>query len=159
MEAIGSILWQVLVPLIIMAVGLIVTMVFKRLLGDWKDKAVYAEALEALQEGIDAAQEDFVVWRKRAAADGKLTAMERRQAMKLAWSHTKDVATGPAGELVLSWGWGRVQSLIKQLLAKRDNGKAKVKVDVNASKVVEPAAAGAGGDADRAAAESAENEG
>lgn len=155
MEAIGSILWQVLVPLIIMAVGLIVTMVFKRLLGDWKDKAVYAEALEALQEGIDAAQEDFVVWRKRAAADGKLTAMERRQAMKLAWSHTKDVATGPAGELVLSWGWGRVQSLIKQLLAKR----GKEKINVNIPKAPEPIVVGSADPVAQPAAESAENEG
>lgn len=42
------------------------------------------QVAEAIKVGVDQTQEEFVIWAKRAAADGKLTKEERQQAMELA---------------------------------------------------------------------------
>ena len=76
------------------------------------------EAMQALLEGMAKAQDEIVREAKKAAADGKLTKDEIKAAEKMAIEHAVMVAKGPAKELVLSWGERKIQSLIKQLLAR-----------------------------------------
>jgi len=76
------------------------------------------EAVQALLAGMAKAQDEVVREAKKAAADGKLTKEEIKTARLTAISHAREVATGPAKELLLSWGEDRLDSLIKQLLAK-----------------------------------------
>lgn len=76
------------------------------------------EAMQALLEGMARAQDEIVREAKKAAADGKLTKEEINAAEQLAIKHAIAVAGGPAKELILSWGERRIQSLIKQLLAR-----------------------------------------
>jgi len=76
------------------------------------------EAVQCLLEGMAEAQESFVRGAKKAAADGKLTPEEIKQAKTLAIGHALTVAKGPALNVLKTMGEKRMGSLIKQLLAK-----------------------------------------
>lgn len=76
------------------------------------------EAVQAVLAGMAKAQNEVVRDAKAAAADGKLTKDEIAHARRVAIDHAKEVAVGPAKDLLMSWGADRMDSLIKQLLAK-----------------------------------------
>lgn len=77
------------------------------------------DAIEALRVGVDKTEGDFVEWRKRASADGKLTKDEIAQAQQLAISHAKDIASGPALNLLKSWGTSVIMSYITRIIEKK----------------------------------------
>ena len=82
------------------------------------------EASEAEKKAIDALlvgmaeQQPIVNGIKKAAADGKITKDEAKAIEAEALKIAKEIATGPAKDVVLNWGEKEVSSLIKQLLAK-----------------------------------------
>jgi len=82
------------------------------------------EAVQAILAGMAKAQNDVVREAKAAAADGKLTKDEIASARSVAIDHAKEIAKGPAKDLLMSWGKDRLDSLIKQLLAKFKKPKA-----------------------------------
>ena len=77
------------------------------------------KAMEAVEEGMEHAQEEFVVWKKRASADGKLSKEERAEAREIALKHAKSIATGPAGKLLASWAKEKVGARIQRILNKK----------------------------------------
>ena len=82
------------------------------------------EASEAEKKAIDALligmseQQPIANGIKKAAADGKITKEEAKNLEDEALKIAKEIATGPAKEVVLNWGEKEIGSLIKQLLAK-----------------------------------------
>ncbi|TRZ51629.1 MAG: hypothetical protein D4S01_04380 [Dehalococcoidia bacterium] len=76
------------------------------------------ESMQCLLDGMSLAQETLVREAKQAAEDGKLTKDEIKKAEAIALEYAKDIATGPAKDIVVSWTERRVSALIKQLLAK-----------------------------------------
>lgn len=92
----------------------------------WKfrnNQAVH-DAIEALRVGVDKSQADFVEWRKRAAADGKLTREEIKEAERIALEHAKEIAKGPALELLKNWGTSIISSYIARIIEKKKNPAA-----------------------------------
>lgn len=115
----------VLVPTlaaVIAAVGAFVIAYIKR----WSDRllekmdASEAEraAVEALMAGMELAQEDIVEDLKKKAADGKLTAEERREALDYAIRAAKGLAKGPALAVLTTSSRERLGAWAKQILAK-----------------------------------------
>ena len=76
------------------------------------------ESMQCLLEGMAEAQDDIVREAKAASSDGKLTKEEIAAAGTLALRHAREVAMGPAKDIVCSWSSRRASSLIKQLLSK-----------------------------------------
>jgi len=74
-------------------------------------------AIDALLQGM-AQQQPIANGIKKAAADGKISKEEAKQLEAAALKTAKELATGPARDIVLSWGEEKVSSLIKQLLSK-----------------------------------------
>ena len=76
------------------------------------------EAIQCILEGMAKAQEEIVRKAKAVSADGKLSPEEIKEAKDMAITQALNVANGPAKDLLISWSEERVESLIKQLLAK-----------------------------------------
>jgi len=79
-------------------------------------QGVEAEAIDTLRNAVSTVGDDFVVWRKRAAKDGKLTAEERAEAKKLAMDKAKDLASGPVLRLFTKWGTDKLSALINRVV-------------------------------------------
>lgn len=114
-----------LLPTVITVVGILATLAIaylktwsKRLMEKWKASDAEKEAVNALLQGVEFAQEHLVVELKRGAKDGKLTKEERSQALDLAISHAKKVAAGPGKDLLLTWSRERMGGLVKQILSR-----------------------------------------
>jgi len=75
------------------------------------------KAIDALLVGM-AEQQPIANGIKKATADNKITKEEARSLEGAAWEVAKEIATGPAKDVVLNWTKGQVSSFIKQLLAK-----------------------------------------
>lgn len=75
-------------------------------------------AMQLLLDGMSLAQESLVREAKLASADGKLTSEEIKKAEAIALEYAKDLAEGPALDIIKSWTERRASSLIKQLLSK-----------------------------------------
>jgi len=103
-------------------IGIILTWLFKRFFGYLITKAeenkVLKEAIEALAEGTAAVQDSFIREIKAKSQDNKLTKNEVIEATELAMKHAKSVATGPALEILKTWGIAKASSVIKRILAK-----------------------------------------
>jgi hypothetical protein len=118
-------MFEVIEPAIWSAVGVLLLWAIGVALKKFKENEILAQVYDAIRVGVDAAQEDYVVWHKRASADGKLTAAERREAMDIAYQHAKALLTGPAALLLMSWGWSKIQSVIKQQVEKKKQSGSK----------------------------------
>ena len=110
-------LWNVMVTdtawsLITLAVGAVMGFIWRFL----AKKGVEAQTVDTLRNAVATVGEDFVVWRKRAADDGKLTSDERAEARTLAVAKAKELATGPVLRLLLKWGEGRISALINRIV-------------------------------------------
>ena len=110
----------VIVQGIVAIIGLFIIYAFKKWMVKYNETELFREALKALQIGIDATQEDFVAWAKRAREDGKLTKEERAEAMIMAKNHAlTHLDTGsPVFQIVKNWTIDEVNSYIKRLLNK-----------------------------------------
>ena len=116
---------ETLVQILGMVVGIAASVVayairkvVNRLLVKMEANDQQKEAIDALLEGMAVAQEALVREAKLAAQDGKLTKEEIEKAKALAIEHAKMVLKGPAKDLFFSWSQSRLDSIIKQLLAK-----------------------------------------
>ena len=76
------------------------------------------EAIAAIMAGVAVAQDTLVDEAKKVSADGKLTKEEIEEAKKIAYDYALEIATGPVKDLLLTWGKTRVDSVVKNLLAK-----------------------------------------
>ncbi len=97
------------------ALGLALLWLVKKIFADYSQRQIYTQALAALEEGWAIAQEDFVIWAKRAKADGKLSQDEREEARKLAYEHALKIATGPARELLQAWTQDKILALLSKI--------------------------------------------
>jgi hypothetical protein len=77
---------------------------------------VETEAVDTLRNAVSLVGEDFVVWRKRANEDGKLTAGERTEAKDLAISKAYEIATGPVAKMLTKWGTVKLSALITRVV-------------------------------------------
>ena len=77
---------------------------------------VETEAVDTLRNAVSLVGEDFVVWRKRANADGKLTAEEREEAKTLAIAKAHTLATGPVARMLTKWGVQKLSALITRVV-------------------------------------------
>jgi hypothetical protein len=110
------------VAAIIAAVGAFVIAYIKK----WSDKLLERmnasdaerQAVEALMAGMELAQEEIVNDLKIKAADGKLTADERREVLDFAIERAKALAKGPALEVLKASSRERLGAWAKQILAK-----------------------------------------
>jgi hypothetical protein len=99
----------------------------------WKT-GVRADAIAALEHGIQDAEEQLVAELKADTEDGKLTADEIKRAKALAYKCALEVATGPALKLLEQWGSDIAGNLISQLVQGKKTAAANTVV-VNASSV------------------------
>jgi predicted RNA binding protein with dsRBD fold (UPF0201 family) len=81
-----------------------------------RKQGIENEAIDALRDGIAQTGDEFVAFRKRAAADGKLTEEEREEAKQLAISNALAMAKGPAYKLLVSWGMPKLQGLVARIV-------------------------------------------
>jgi hypothetical protein len=77
---------------------------------------VETEAVDTLRNAVSLVGDDFVVWRKRANADGKLTAEEREEAKTLAINKARELATGPVLRMLTKWGTTKLSALITRVV-------------------------------------------
>tara|TARA_R100001039_G_C1737495_1_gene46887 strand:- start:119 stop:472 length:354 start_codon:yes stop_codon:yes gene_type:complete len=77
---------------------------------------VETEAVDTLRNAVSLVGDDFVVWRKRANEDGKLTAGERTEARDLAIAKAKELATGPVARVLTKWGVQKLSALITRVV-------------------------------------------
>ena len=77
---------------------------------------VETEAVDTLRNAVSLVGEDFVVWRKRANEDGKLTAGERTEAKDLAIAKAHTLATGPVARMLTKWGVQKLSALITRVV-------------------------------------------
>jgi len=77
---------------------------------------VETEAVDTLRNAVSLVGDEFVVWRKRANADGKLTAEEREEAKNLAISKAHALATGPVARMLTKWGVQKLSALITRVV-------------------------------------------
>jgi hypothetical protein len=110
--------WSLIIGTVATCVLTVLSYYIKKLIDGAIAKNQDNEALQCLLEGMAVAQEEVVRQAKAMAEDGKLTKEEIEAAKTMAWEHAKEIATGPAKDIVLSWTKERVASLIKQLLSK-----------------------------------------
>lgn len=85
----------------------------------WKllrSKGIEDQAIDTLRTAVAQVGDDFVVWRKRAAADGKLTKEERTQAVDLAKAKAMELASGPVLRLLLRWGEDKLNGLVTRVV-------------------------------------------
>lgn len=101
--------------------GVLVVNLLNKFVKKYVSDNVFNEALDALREGIDVAEDEFVRWAKRSAEDGKLNKEEIYEAMELAREHALAVLDGPAYDLLASFSKERIYSLIKQLLGDKND--------------------------------------
>jgi len=100
--------WNVVGAGLLFVLGLVMNLLRK--------KGVEEQAIDTLRTAIAQVTDDFVVWRKRAAADGKLTKEERTQAVDLAKAKAKELASGPVLKLLLRWGEDRLSGLVSRIV-------------------------------------------
>ena len=77
---------------------------------------VETDAVDTLRNAVSLVGDDFVVWRKRASADGKLTAEEREEAKDLAISKARELATGPVLRMLTRWGTWKLTALVNRIV-------------------------------------------
>ena len=77
---------------------------------------VETEAGDTLRSAVAQVGDDFVVWRKRANADGKLTAEEREEAKTLAIAKAHTLARGPVSRMLTKWGVQKLSALITRVV-------------------------------------------
>ena len=77
---------------------------------------VETEAVDTLRNAVSLVGDDFVVWRKRANADGRLTEGERTEARDLAIAKAKELATGPVLRMLTKWGTTKLSALITRVV-------------------------------------------
>ncbi len=127
-EVISDAWWVPMLGTIAAVIGSVVVYLFRKLINKAIAKMdldeAEKEAVQAVLAGMAKAQNEIVHEAKIAAADGKLTKVERENAQRLAVDHAKEIAKGPAKDLLMSWGKDRLDSLIKQLLAKFKKSKS-----------------------------------
>lgn len=111
-DAAANVVFTVVVPAIIVGVG---TMLGKR----YKDETLKADVLKNIENAVDIVQDEYAVWRKRAHADGKLTAEERAEALALAKTKAVAIAQGPAAEIIKNLAVYEFNSIVKRILAAR----------------------------------------
>lgn len=80
------------------------------------DRQGEQEAVDVLRDAVAATQDEFVIFAKRAAADGKLSDKERQEAKELAIKKAKSMATGPALKVIQAWGEERLSGLIQRIV-------------------------------------------
>jgi len=97
-------------------VGLALTWLLGFVWSFLRKQGIEQEAIDNLRTAVAQVGDDFVVWRKRANEDGKLTAEERTQARTLAVNKGKDLATGPAFRLLTKWGTTKLDALVSRLV-------------------------------------------
>lgn len=117
---------DLLMKAVLTALGTGLLWVMKKWFSDYKATTVYREAIEALEIGWNKTQEQFVVWTKRAAADGKLTADERAEARQMALDFAQASASGQARVLLATWGQDKVAALLAKITGKNKNAKTVV---------------------------------
>ena len=79
-------------------------------------QGIEQEAVDNVRSAIAQVGDDFVVWRKRAAADGKLTPEERLEARTLAVAKSLEIAKGPALRMLTGWGTTKLNALVSRLV-------------------------------------------
>ena len=77
---------------------------------------VETDAVDTLRNAVSLVGDDFVVWRKRANADGKLTAEEREEAKTLAIAKAMQLGTGPVLRVLTKWGTQKLSALITRVV-------------------------------------------
>lgn len=111
-----------IVPLVVSALLTVIAYLVKKFLTYIQERGEFneaeKEAVQCLLDGMSVAQEQIVRQAKAAAADGKLTDEEIKEAQSLAIGYAKNAATGKAKEILVSWTDRRLKSLIMQLLSK-----------------------------------------
>ena len=81
-----------------------------------RKQGIEASAIDTLRDAVSQTGDEFVAFRKRAAADGKLTVEEREEAKHLAVGNALSMAKGPVYKLLVSWGTPKMQALIARIV-------------------------------------------
>lgn len=115
--------------------GILIAWVFKLIIQKVGEDKALADAILSIQAGVTSTYNDFVRTAKEVSADGKLTADEKKMARDMAVQKAKEFATGPAKDLLFTWGSKKIEALIEQYLLKAKNAKA---AEVAAAPVVTP---------------------
>ena len=81
-----------------------------------RKRGIEDQAIDTLRDAIAQTGDEFVAFRKRAAADGKLTEEERAEAKDIAVSNALAIAKGPVLKMLQSWGTVKLQALIARIV-------------------------------------------
>jgi predicted phage-related endonuclease len=113
----NEILQQVLIALLTVASALL-TMLINKYVAKLNLERQDKEITDIILEGMAKAQNDFVRAAKAAAADGKLTPEEIKQAQQIVIDYVKSNAAPNVLEIVERWTVNKFDSIIKQQLRK-----------------------------------------
>ena len=97
-------------------VGLALTWLLGFVWSFLRKQGVEQEAINNLRTAIAQVGDDFVVWRKRASGDGKLTEEERTEARSMAVAKSLEIAKGPVLRMMTSWGTTKLNALVSRLV-------------------------------------------
>lgn len=116
---------EIIIPAVVSLIGVLLTalvayvrILVNRFLVKMQASDAEKQAVDALVAGIAFAQEELVIFAKRAAEDGKLTTEERHAARDMAIEMAKKVATGPGLEVLKTASKERLDGWIKEILAR-----------------------------------------
>jgi len=100
--------WGLVSALVTLSTGLL----FK-----WLRKLeVEKDAVDTLRVAVARVHDDYVIFLKRAAEDGKLSEEERKEARTRAVDEALDLAKGPVLKLLVAWGKPRLEGLIARIV-------------------------------------------
>ena len=84
----------------------------------------HKDAIMALEAGVEAAWNELGRSFKEAAKDGKLSAGEKEQLRKFAWTKAKEVVTSEGAKILEKWGAEIAFAKIRDIVTKRNKDKA-----------------------------------
>lgn len=115
---------ELVMKIVFTAVGAGLVWLLARISKEAANQKVVQDAIDAIKQGVDRAQEEFVEWAKRSAADGKLSKDERAEARNLAFRYALQAARSQAVlDLIRSWTTDKINSIIADILTKRKGGQ------------------------------------
>ena len=113
-----------LMEIIVAGLTAVLAWFVKWIIGKSNMDQAHKDAIMALEAGVEAAWNELGRSFKNAAKDGKLSAEEKEQLRKFAWTKAKEVVTSEGAKVLAKWGAEIAFSKIRDIVTKRNKEKA-----------------------------------
>ena len=110
---------NMILQIVISLVGIFLMWIFRIVFKKYKETETYQEIYDAFEGGVAQAQEDFVIWAKRDAADGKLSRDDRARAMRIAYNTALKLASNEkTRKLMTNFTTSQINAWVKKVMNK-----------------------------------------